>query len=149
LHPDRQRHGVHHPALRRQPARHPGPQQPRARAAPARHRAEELPTQPPHHLREGRTVPADHEEVAGRATRPAHHGGRDASPARPVRRRLQPPPTAPRPPPPGTPPAAPTTEPAATGSTRAARSPCATTAGSTPSASAEPTPEPTSSSWSR
>ena len=38
---------------------------------------------------------------------------------------------------------------AATGSTRAARSPCATTAGSTPSASAEPTPEPTSSSWSK
>ena len=34
-------------------------------------RPEELPTQPPHHLRQGRTVPADHEELAARPTRPA------------------------------------------------------------------------------
>ena len=37
-----------------------------------RHRPEELPTQPPHHLRQGRTIPADHEEVATRPTNPAH-----------------------------------------------------------------------------
>ena len=36
------------------------------RAAPPARDPEELPTQPPHHLRQGRTVPADHEEVAPR-----------------------------------------------------------------------------------
>ena len=62
LHADRQRHGLHDP-VRRRPRR---PQRPRARAPPTRHRAEELPAQPPHHLRQGRAVPADDEEVAPR-----------------------------------------------------------------------------------
>jgi len=59
LHTHRQRHGLHHPPVRRQPARHPRPQQLRSRAPPPRHRPEELPTQPPQHLRQGRTVPTD------------------------------------------------------------------------------------------
>ena len=67
LHADRQRHGLHHP-VRRRPRR---PQRLRARAPPPRHRPEELPTQPPHHLRQGRAIPADPEEVAPRPTRPA------------------------------------------------------------------------------
>ena len=36
----------------------------RARAQPTGHRPEELPSQPPHHLRQGRALPTDHEEVA-------------------------------------------------------------------------------------
>ena len=123
---------------------------------------EELPPQPPHHLRQGRTLPADPEEVAPRPTRPAHHPRRAASPARPLRRRAT---TSHRPhrslaapghprhrlhqpdpkPPPATAPTTPTTGSATTASTRPARSPCATAATSTPSASAEPTPEPASS----
>ena len=59
------------------------PQRLRSRAPPTRHRPEELPTQPPHHLRQGRTLPADHEEVATRPARPAHHDRRAADPARP------------------------------------------------------------------
>lgn len=43
------------------------------RAAPVEYRAEELPTQPPHDLREGGAVPADAEEVAARPTGPAGH----------------------------------------------------------------------------
>ena len=61
--------GVHHPLLRR-PRR---PQRVRDRATPPRGGAEELPPQPPHHLRQGRTVPANPEEVAPRPTRPARH----------------------------------------------------------------------------
>ena len=49
------------------------PQRLRDRAAPPRRGPEELPPQPPHHLRQGRAVPADPEEVAARPTRPAHH----------------------------------------------------------------------------
>ena len=47
-------------------------------------RPEELPTQPPHHLRQGRAVPADDEEVASRPTRPADHARRAPGTARPV-----------------------------------------------------------------
>jgi transposase InsO family protein len=60
------------------------------------------------------------------------------------------PPTPPVPRPPQTPAIArttPTTGSVTTRSTRSARSPCATAGRSTPSASAEPTPEPASSSW--
>ncbi len=162
LHPDRQRHGLHRPAGRR-PRR---PQRLRSRTPPPERGPEELPTQPPHHLRQGRTLPADPEEVAARPTRPADHDRRAADPARPVRERVQPPPTAPLPAPPGHPgdrsttpsprpcPATaptptPTTGSGTTGSTRPAPSPCATTADCTTSASAEPTPEPTSSCSSK
>ena len=55
------------------------------RTAPTGHRPEELPTQPPHHLRQGRAVPADDEEVAARPTRPAHHHRRAPDPPRPLR----------------------------------------------------------------
>ena len=44
------------------------------------------PAQPPHHLRQGRTIPADHEEVAGRPTRPAGPPSTAAGPARHLRR---------------------------------------------------------------
>ena len=43
---------------------------PGTRTAPPRHRPEEQPTQPPHHLRQGRTLPADPQELAARPTRP-------------------------------------------------------------------------------
>lgn len=62
----RQRHGLHDPTLRR-PRR---PQPPRVRAARAQHHPEELPTQPPHHVRQGREIPADDQEVATPPTRP-------------------------------------------------------------------------------
>jgi hypothetical protein len=45
---------------------------------------EELPTQPPHHLRKGRALPTDPEEVAPRAARPAIDHRRTTSPAGPV-----------------------------------------------------------------
>ena len=84
------------------------------------------------------------------------------SPARPLPRRVQPPPAAPlptpprhpshrsttpapKPPPAATAPPTPTTASATTRSTRPAASPCASPADSATSASAEPTPEPTSS----
>ena len=54
----------------------------RDRAAPPRHRPEELPPEPPHHLRQGRTLPADHQEVAARPTRPARHHRRAPGAAR-------------------------------------------------------------------
>ena len=47
--------------------------------SPPRHRTEELPAEPPHHLRQGRTLPADHEEVAPRPT-PNRHDRRAAEP---------------------------------------------------------------------
>ena len=157
LHPDRQRDGLHHPALRRQRR----PQRPRARTAPPGHHAEERQAEPPADPGQGRAVPADPEEVAGRpapspltlaelqalldtftsyynhpppapiAAAPGHPRHRLHRPAqgrtrRPRRRH-------PRPRPPRH------------ASTTPAASPCATTADSTTSASAEPTPEPTSS----
>jgi transposase InsO family protein len=65
-------------------------------------------------------------------------------------RATPPPPTTPAPrPAPATATTTPTTASDATASTPPARSPCATTAGSTRSASGGPTPEPPSSSWSR
>ena len=45
----------------------------RSRAQPPPHRPEELPPRPPHYLREGRAVPADHEEVAASPARPTDH----------------------------------------------------------------------------
>ena len=137
-----------------------------ARAPPPRHRPEELPTQPPHHLRQGRALPADPEEVAARPARPADHDRRTADPARPVPRGVQPPPPAPLPAPPGHPghrlqrppqghprhrprPPTPTTGSATTRSARPAPSPCASPAACATSASAEPTPEPTSSCSSK
>ena len=132
----------------------------------AQHRAEELPAQPPHHLRQGRTLPADPQEVAARPARPADHHRRTPGPAGPVRSRVQPPPartapcptTPPRPrptppapkqSPPPTGPQTPTTESAPTRSARTAPSPCAWPANCGTSASAEPTPEPTSCSLSK
>ena len=44
VHPDRQRHGVHHPTLRRQRR----PQRPRDRTPPSARQPEELPAEPPH-----------------------------------------------------------------------------------------------------
>ncbi len=76
--PDRQRHGLHRPPGRHRP---PGwAQRIRATAPRLARRPEELPTQPPHHLRQGRTLPTDHEEVATRPTRPARHHRRAAEP---------------------------------------------------------------------
>ncbi len=163
LHADRQRDGVHHPALRGQG----WPQRTlRDRTTTTQRGPEERATQPPHHPRQGRTVPADDEEVAARPARPAVHDRRPPGPPRRLRRGIQrapapplatapgdpghrlhhPPQGAPRP---ATATTTPTTGSATTASTKPARSPCATTASSTPSASAEPTPEPASSSWPR
>ena len=66
------------------------------RLCPARHRAEERPTQPPARPREDRTLPPDPETLADRPT-PAHHPRRAPSPARRVPRALQPAPPPPRP----------------------------------------------------
>ena len=82
LDPHRQRHGLHHPPGRRQRR----PQRLRAPSSRLEHGPEELPTQPPHHLRQSRTLPTDPQEVAARPTRPAGHHRRAADPARPVRR---------------------------------------------------------------
>ena len=49
-------------------------------SARLRHRPEELPTQPPHHLRQSRTLPADPQEVATRPTRPADHASPSSRP---------------------------------------------------------------------
>ncbi|MDQ6688595.1 MAG: helix-turn-helix domain-containing protein, partial [Actinomycetota bacterium] len=62
LDPDRQRDGLHRPAGRDRPPRRQ--ELLRSRTRPPPHRAEELPTKPPDHLRQGRAVPADDEEVA-------------------------------------------------------------------------------------
>ena len=71
LDPDRQRDGVHRPA--RLPPGPRGTQRPRGRTRHARGHPEELPTEPPDHLREGRTVPADPQEVAPRPTPATSH----------------------------------------------------------------------------
>ena len=156
---DRQRHGLHHPV---RPAASGGRNGFEHELRRLGRRPEELPPQPPHHLRQGRALPADHEELAPRPTRPARHHRRAAGPARRAsstdynhhrphrslpqpghpRRRLRPP--GPKPPrrPAATP--TPTTGSATTASTPPAASPSATTAACTTSASAEPTPEPTS-----
>ena len=63
--PVRQRPGLHRPPPRR-------PQQVPERAGTTPHRAEELPTQPPPDLRQGRTRPADPQEVARRPTTRSH-----------------------------------------------------------------------------
>jgi hypothetical protein len=95
IHAHRQRHGLHRPTGRPRPRR---PQLLRTSNSPTRHRdPEELPPQPPHHLRQGRAVPADDEEVATRPTRPAEHDHRAPGPPRRLRRRVQPPPPAPLP----------------------------------------------------
>src|SRR5215207_8612272 len=95
----RQRHGLHRP-VRRRPR---WPHRPGGRATPAGHRAEELPAQPPHHLRQGGTVPADPQEVAGRPGAAADQRRRAADPARHLRRGVQPAPATPLPAAPGHP----------------------------------------------
>ena len=82
LHTHRQRHGLHHPLLRRPRWTQPS----RARTPHPQHRPEELPTQPPHHLRQSRTLPANDEEMATRPTPSAEHARRPPDPARRVRR---------------------------------------------------------------
>ena len=69
IHADRQRHGLHRPTGRH--GRRGGRNAFEDRTPPPTRRPEELPTQPPDHLRQSRTVPADDEEVATRPTRPA------------------------------------------------------------------------------
>ena len=132
-----------------------------------KHGPEELPPQPPHHLRQGGTVPADHEEVAARPDRSNRPRSPNCRPARRVRRRAT---TTDRPhrslPHRATPadrsttarPKAipdsdrtptPTTGSATTRSARPATSPCAWPADYATSESAEPTPEPASSCSSK
>lgn len=79
------------------------PQRLRTRAAPPARGPEELPPQPPHHLRKSRTVPAVDEEMATRPARSTSHHRRPANPDRPLRRALQPAPPAPVPTAPGHP----------------------------------------------
>jgi len=57
----------------------------RSRTDPPPHRPEELPARTPHHLRQGRAVPTDPEEVASSPTEPAHHHRRTPGPDRPIR----------------------------------------------------------------
>jgi len=64
VHPDRQRDGLHHPPVRRQGR----PQRPGDRTPAPWRGPEERPLQPPHHLRQGRTLPTDPQEVARRPT---------------------------------------------------------------------------------
>lgn len=87
----RQRARLHHPILRR-PGR---TQRPGVRTATPQHRPEEHPAQPPDHHRKGRAVPADHEEMAGRAARPAHHHPSTTGSHRQLPRRVQSPPAPP------------------------------------------------------
>ncbi len=81
---DRQRHGLHR-TLRRRTRR---TQRLRSRTGPTRHRPEELPTEPPHHLRESRTLPPDPQTLAQIPTRP-RTPRRAPSPPRHVPRPLQ------------------------------------------------------------
>ena len=74
---------------------------PGTRTTPPRHRPEEQPTEPPHHLRQGRAFPADPQELAARTTPAPDHDRRTPSPARGVRRDLQPAAAPPLPAPPG------------------------------------------------
>ena len=69
LNPDRQRHGLHHP-LRRRPRRtnRPGTELRRLGIVQKNSRPG-----PPHHLRQGRTIPADHQAMASRPTPSCHH----------------------------------------------------------------------------
>ncbi len=71
------------------------PRRPGDRARPARRPVRPLPALPPPDLRQGRTLPADPEEMAGRATPPGHHR-RPATPTQPVPPLLQQHPPAPR-----------------------------------------------------
>src|SRR3954451_2094553 len=88
LHTHRQRHGLHHQALPGQEGcRHP--QRLRDRAAPSQRGPEERATQPPHHPRQGGTVPADDEEVAPQTGRPTDHNRRPPGPPRRLRRGVQ------------------------------------------------------------
>ena len=75
VHPDRQRHGLLRPVRRRSPRRS---DHARGRAPRPRHRPEELQAEPPHHLRKGRTLPANPEELAARPARPTTHHRRSA-----------------------------------------------------------------------
>ena len=162
LHADRQRDGLHHPVLRR-PRR---PQRPRDTncAASACTQKNGQP-EPPPDPGQSRTVPADPEEMARRpAPQPAtlaelqalldtftgYYNHQPAAPRPCPTGPPPPPPTPPGPkPPPATAPPTPTTASAPTASTPTASSPSATPASSTTSASAEPTPEPTSCCSSR
>ena len=156
--------GLHRPTGRPRPPRRQ--ELLRSRTQPPPHRAEELPAKPPDHLRQGRAVPTDDEEVATRPAHPAEHARRPPGAPRPVPRRVQPPTSAPLAPPPGHPghrlqrptqsrpwprpdQSTPTTASATTRSARPAPSPCAWPAACATSASAEPTPGPTSSCSSR
>ena len=163
LHLDRQRHGLHRPT-RRQAARRP--QRLRARAPRLGHRPEELPTQPPHHLRQSRALPADPQELAARPTRPADHIAELQTlldrfvdeynhhrPHRSLPHRATPATAYTR-----TPKAIPRAGDRSTDThdrvrhdrvDKPATSPCASPANSATSASAEPTPEPASSCSSR
>ncbi len=133
----------------------------RIRASPSGRAPEELPAEPSDHLRQGRTIPADHEEMAAGPTPSALVRRRAPGPDRRVRRQLQrtsAPPltrrvldTDGRLPGPSQESVQGPTHPiltigcVETESTRPGRSPCACTASSTTSASGGSTPEPTSS----
>ena len=129
------------------------------------HHPEERPAEPPPDPGQGRAVPADPEEMAARPARPARHPRRAPGPPRRLRRRLQPPPPAPVPAAPGHPrhrlrrPAQsrprrprrrhPRPRPHRPHRRRRHRHPAPPAAACTTSASAEPTPEPTSCCSSR
>ena len=132
------------------------------------HHPEELPTRPPHHLRQDRAIPADDEEVATRPARPARPPSPSSRPSStPFRERVQPAATAPLPrrtEPPRRPPTQPAPRPPRTAATGRRhprpspprqdqqgrhRHPARRPADYATSASAEPTPEPTSSCSSK
>ena len=129
LHPDRQSHGVHHPPIRRQGRTQPT----RDRATTPGRGPDQRPPLAPSNPGQGRTLPADHEEMAPSPTHPAGHHRRPPGPTGHLRRPVQPPtappvaaaglppprstPADPRPPP-ATAPTTPTNASAATASTR-------------------------------
>ncbi len=87
---DRQRDGVHHPTVRRQGR----PQRLRTPPRQPRHHPEELPAEPPDHLRQSRTLPPNPQTLARRPPHPRHHRPTPTA-LQPLRRRVQPAPPAP------------------------------------------------------
>ena len=71
------------------------PQRPRDRTRPTPRPPEELTTQPPHHLRQSRTLPTNHEDVATRPTPQPTRSPSCKHQLDTLRRPLQPPPTTP------------------------------------------------------
>ena len=154
---DRQRNGVHHPPVRR----HRRTQRLRNRTRPTTSHPEELPTQPPDHLRQSRTLPRHPQETPTQPTTPRSPSPtykHNSTPSSTTTTTTDPtahshteqPPQPSTPPDPKQHPANATTHTTASATTASptAESACASPAKCTTSASDEPSMEPASSSSS-